>query len=471
MANRLIFPTEYGAKFTAGQIKATTQGDTQDYVFHCFMANGEALDLSGHTVTLYFGAYQAVGAVAVDATVTNKITWTPDADDVSTAGSFALLVKAVDTDGTIRVSDAVTWVVAADATYAGGGTPGGALEGVTAAEKTWIGDALVSVPDAADLIPDAPSDGSQYGRQNGSWAAISAVSDVGDLTTAGLTAANMLRVASGGGGLEERTPAQVLADIGAEAAGAAAVAQAAAVQRANHTGTQLLSTISDVTATGSSLATAASVDAARAAIGLSAVVMPPRVLNHHTATWAAANVVGSFSASNYLNFTTLITTGATANSSGSWRINDNSLSLNYTNGSVNWSRKVNISLFLRRGTANAQGIAYWTVGKIPSAAYGLVASGDYIGIKIENQTVTGLVYCVSGTVTTIPVSKSIASTGTPIYITSNNGNIEWYADGVAIGSTASGPTANTFGTIFAEIQNGATAANYTMSIISSSEGF
>jgi hypothetical protein len=44
----------------------------------------------------------------------------------------------------------------------------------------------------------------------------SGASDVGDLTTAGLTADNMLRVAVAGG-LEERTPAQVLADIGVPA--------------------------------------------------------------------------------------------------------------------------------------------------------------------------------------------------------------------------------------------------------------
>lgn len=116
--------------------------------------------------------------------------------------------------------------------------------GLTTAQDTWLGAGITAVPDAADLIPDAPADGTQYGRQDGAWAAISAVSDVGDLTTAGLTAANMLRVAMAGG-LEERTPAQVRADIGAETAGAAAAAQAYAIQRANHTGTQTLSTISD----------------------------------------------------------------------------------------------------------------------------------------------------------------------------------------------------------------------------------
>lgn len=48
------------------------------------------------------------------------------------------------------------------------------------------------------------------------WASLpyANASDVADLTTDGLTAGNMLRVAAGGG-LEERTPAETLADIGA----------------------------------------------------------------------------------------------------------------------------------------------------------------------------------------------------------------------------------------------------------------
>jgi hypothetical protein len=298
----------------------------------------------------------------------------------------------------------------------------------------------------------------------------------GDLADSGAAAANVptddekswLTAGEAGGALGT---AAYAATGDFDAAGSAAAAQAYAVQRANHTGTQLLATISDVTATGSSLAKAASVDAARNVIGLAAVALPPIIRNHHTMTWATSNVVGSFSASNYLNFCSLLVAGGTANSSGSIRVNDTALSLNYTAGTVNFARKINLSLYLRRGTANAQGVAYWTIGKVPSAAHGLVASGDYIGIKIENQTITSLVYCVSGTISTIAVSAAISAIGTMVFITSNNGSITWYADGAEIGSSASGPTANTYGTIFAEIQNGATAANYTMSIISSSEGF
>ncbi len=442
-------------------------------------------------------------------TAATTCTWALSAGDSGTAGTFTVLFQAIVTGVTTYTLEATLEVIANPSVT---GTQNDPLVSISVADAAWLTAAAARVTDGDDVatrdvdgtagnltVLDASGNAVDAGyaaSQDG--IANSVVQRIADGTiynlisapaSAALIGSNyqgigiiadsnsdtglVAKSTSGTYAIKTQDGATQVSGIRRvdgvlEFVGAAAATNRAAQRTELGLGTAALLTAG---ATGEDLVEASSVDAARAVIGLSAVTMPPRVLNHHTVTWAAANVVGSFSASNYLNFTTLITTGATANSSGSWRINDNSLSLNYTNGSVNWSRKVNISLFLRRGTANAQGIAYWTVGKIPSAAYGLVASGDYIGIKIENQTVTGLVYCVSGTVTTIPVSKSIASTGTPIYITSNNGNIEWYADGVAIGSTASGPTANTFGTIFAEIQNGATAANYTMSIISSSEGF
>lgn len=61
------------------------------------------------------------------------------------------------------------------------------------------------------------------------------VSDVADLTTRTLTAGNMLRVAAAGG-FEERTPAEVLVAIGAETAGSAAAAQAAAIAASDPAG-------------------------------------------------------------------------------------------------------------------------------------------------------------------------------------------------------------------------------------------
>lgn len=83
-------------------------------------------------------------------------------------------------------------------------------------------------PGEMAYIDDAASDGTQYARQDGTWAAVAAAGgDVGDLTTTGLTAANMLRVAAAGG-VEERTPAQVLSDIGAVGTASLSAAPSAA---------------------------------------------------------------------------------------------------------------------------------------------------------------------------------------------------------------------------------------------------
>ena len=69
------------------------------------------------------------------------------------------------------------------------------------------------------LEDDAASDGTQYARQDAGWVAVAGggASDVDDLTTDTGTSGQMVRVASGGG-LEYRTTAQVLTDIGAAAA-------------------------------------------------------------------------------------------------------------------------------------------------------------------------------------------------------------------------------------------------------------
>lgn len=223
-------------------------------------------------------------------------------------------------------------------------------------------------------------------------------------------------------------------------------------------------------ATGAAILATTTQDEARAVLGLEAVAIPPLIRNHNNMTWSAINVVGGASNSNYLNAYLLMQTSATANSSGSLRVGDNAVAYNYTNAGVHFARRINLSIFVRNDTANAEGVAYWTIGKITAGTYGLIAFGNYIGFRVENQTVTGLVYCVANTVSIINVSVAIP-TALLLYITSNNGTVTWYANGVSIGSTSSGPTANTPGTLFAEIQNGATAANYSLTFISSSEGY
>ena len=142
-------------------------------------------------------------------TAATTCTWALSAGDSGTAGTFTVLFRAIVTGVTTYTLEATLEVIANPAVT---GTQNDPLVSISAADAAWVTLAATAVPDGGDIIPDAPSDGTQYARQDGDWAAVNSVSDVGDLTTAGLTVANMLRVAAAGG-LEERTPQQVASAV------------------------------------------------------------------------------------------------------------------------------------------------------------------------------------------------------------------------------------------------------------------
>ena len=130
-------------------------------------------------------------------------------DNVS--GNFV----APSVDAGLTIEEVVALIVGGEAEDTEG------YAGVTVAQLAYLEGLITAVPDASDLITHAPSDGTQYASQDGTWEALvnnSGASDVDDLTTTTGTATHMMRVAATGG-LEYRTAAQVRGDIGAEAAG------------------------------------------------------------------------------------------------------------------------------------------------------------------------------------------------------------------------------------------------------------
>lgn len=94
--------------------------------------------------------------------------------------------------------------------FKGGGTAGQVPTKGTGGDFDWTWEDIEGLPPGGTagqvLTKDTEVDG------EASWQ--DPASDVADLTTTGLDAGDMLRVATGGG-LETRTPAQVLGDIGA----------------------------------------------------------------------------------------------------------------------------------------------------------------------------------------------------------------------------------------------------------------
>lgn len=159
---------------------------------------GTAINLTGKTITGTItnnqsGATAALaGALALVTPASGIFSWTTHEDDVGTAGDFSLVFTAGATIITLPAHLAILETPAATTTF------GAALVGVTVAEAAWLTLALATLPDAGDL------------------ANISAP-DVGDLTTTTGNSTEMVRVAAASG-LEYRTPAEVLSDIGAAAA-------------------------------------------------------------------------------------------------------------------------------------------------------------------------------------------------------------------------------------------------------------
>lgn len=186
--------------------------------------NGETTEISG-TLSV------------VDAT---HFSWAKSAGDSGTAGTFTFILKAivssVDTytlPGTLEVitnpavtgtqNDPLVSIPTDDADWVATSADGGAL-GTAAYIDTIDEDDMASDSDTA--VPTQQSVKAYVDANAGGG-------DVGDLTTTGLTAANMLRVAAAGG-LEERTPTQVRSDIGAEVSGAASTAVAGHLLAIDH---------------------------------------------------------------------------------------------------------------------------------------------------------------------------------------------------------------------------------------------
>ena len=188
---------------------------------------GTAVDLTGLTITGTITNNQTKataalqGAIALVTPASGIFSWTTHADDVGTAGSFKIIFTVGTSLITLPAHLAIIETPAATITF------GAALVGVTVAEAAWLTAALAALPDAGDLanVPDpaGATDGYVWtadGADGANWEApAGGASDVGDLTTTTGNSTEMVRVAAAGG-LEYRTPAQVLSDIGAASASA-----------------------------------------------------------------------------------------------------------------------------------------------------------------------------------------------------------------------------------------------------------
>jgi len=272
----------------------------------------------------------------------------------------------------------------------------------------------------------------------------------------GLPTADAAWVATGAAGGPLGTAAYQ--DTGAfDAAGSAATVQGNLNTHTGMTGTAVhgLGSASTLTAgaTGSSLVQAATVDAAREVIGLAAVSLPPRDLEHVFLTdWATENIVGTgaglvVSASRFS-----LDSGANAGSTVGLK-GGNFAALGYNNNFASWNRKIEFWGRINMVNTDAAGKIRLMFGK-ESATFGAVASGNYVGLEVVGANITSGLVCIANSLTTVALTSTSISSGGNFYIVSQNGAVSWYINGVLIGSSAAGPTAtDRTGAIILEIEN------------------
>ena len=152
---------------------------------------GTAVNLTGLTITGTITNNQTKataalqGAIALVTPASGIFSWTTDADDVGTAGSFKVIFTVGTSLITLPAHLAIIETPAATITF------GAALVGVTVAEAAWLTAALAALPNAGDLanVPDPAgvTDGYVWtadGADGADWEAPAEPTNIGDWVVA-----------------------------------------------------------------------------------------------------------------------------------------------------------------------------------------------------------------------------------------------------------------------------------------------
>ena len=155
---------------TQDELPGAVQGSRDTVTIYWRQRNGQALKLTGATITGTYKDFADDVVYVVDGTYTitdgiqGEFTWAYGAGDVGTAGSKEVQLKVVLADSTVLYSNLVGWSV--EATLGAGAVATGVLIGVTPDEAVWLtaaygtGNALAdyllisSILDEDDLVSD-----------------------------------------------------------------------------------------------------------------------------------------------------------------------------------------------------------------------------------------------------------------------------------------------------------------------------
>jgi hypothetical protein len=230
-----------------------------------------------------------------------------------------------------------------------------------------------------------------------------------------------------------------------------------------------------VGATGQSLVTSNTVDGARGVLGLPFLASPVRQLEHAMISgWGATNT-GSGATTIGSGTVFRPRTGATALSTSRYTLaNSTPIGKTSLRGFRMTDRFV-FSVSLSIVTANTEGIFRVFFGKATTEGFGLTGANN-IGFTIANNQLTDFFGVYSSTRNDIAITPVAIATGTTlmtkIVMLYEDKNISLYVDDVLVGQNSGAGTAgNAFGSVNMEIQNGATAAQYSVDLISFSQAF
>jgi hypothetical protein len=228
----------------------------------------------------------------------------------------------------------------------------------------------------------------------------------------------------------------------------------------------------DAGATGANVVEAATVDDARAVLGLAALDLPGYYSDHRQFVYSAADVVSGGNVTRSASNVVLLQSTATAGGRVRAYVNSTGLLLNETGRFVSWDKRITFGVTVQRLTTSATGYCNVFFGRESSEAFGSFA-GNFVGFGTLNGRIVALYAARASVLTTIAVSSALITYAprATIHIASDNGTVNWYFNGVLLGSTAAGPNlTEAAGTISMDISNGGTATNEYWVLSSWSQG-
>jgi hypothetical protein len=228
----------------------------------------------------------------------------------------------------------------------------------------------------------------------------------------------------------------------------------------------------DAGTTGADLVEAETVDDARDVLGLAALDLPGYYSDHRQFVYSAADVVSGGNVTRGASNVVLLQSTATAGGRVRAYVNSTGLLLNETGRFVSWDKRITFGVTVQRLTTSATGYCNVFFGRESSEAFGSFA-GNFVGFGTLNGRIVALYAARASVLTTIAVSSALitSSPRATVHIASDNGTVNWYFNGVLLGSTTAGPNlTEAAGTISADISNGGTATNEYWILSSWSQG-